>query len=67
MPVGRLGDDRRPVSDQVGDLLNRHVVVDHDRDEGVLRFAANWDTLFHFGYFKAAQSSRHQPSDLASY
>jgi hypothetical protein len=30
----RLGDDCRPVSDQIGDLLDRDVVDTHDRDEG---------------------------------
>jgi hypothetical protein len=33
--VNGLGDDRRPVSDQVGDRLDGNVVVAHDRDEGV--------------------------------
>ena len=35
VPVDGLGDDRRSVSDQVRDRLNGHVVVAHDRDEGV--------------------------------
>ena len=37
--VDSLGDDRRPVADEVGDLLDRHVAVAHDRDEGVAQFS----------------------------
>ena len=31
--VDRLGDDRRSVTEKVGDLLDGDVVVAHDRDE----------------------------------
>jgi hypothetical protein len=33
--VDGLGDDRRPVAHQVGDLFDGDVVIAHDRDEGV--------------------------------